>query len=137
MRLLVAISLIVEASCLHVLPVARRPLPSLATRLPPPRAAFDLAAALPSTSLLAAEDVFGEVFMAGMSIAFAAVGTTVFVGIIIRSRFDAIEDSFFDAQEEMAEESSQVKEGDNAAVTDFFGDTAPQSSARPDPADKS
>ena len=45
------------------------------------------ATALPPTSLLlAADDVFGEVFMAGMSIAFAAVGATVLAGVIIRGK---------------------------------------------------
>ena len=52
------------------------------------------ATALPPTSLLlAADDVFGEVFMAGMSIAFAAVGATVLAGVIIRGKYDEIEKS--------------------------------------------
>ena len=37
--------------------------------------------------MLAEETGFGEVFMAGMSIAFAAVGATVFVGILVNGPY--------------------------------------------------
>ena len=60
-----------------------------------------------SSNLLAADDVFGEVFMAGMAIAFAGVGATVFVGILVRGKYDDIEQSFFDSQdEEVARETA-------------------------------
>jgi hypothetical protein len=57
-----------------------------------------LASAPSTASLLAADDFFGEVFLAGMSIAAAAIGATLFIGIIVRSNYDNIEKSFFERQ---------------------------------------
>jgi len=106
------------------------------SRTPSPRAALvDLSAAaapdvllLNAPTLLVAEgDVFGEVFAAGMSIAFAAVATTVFVGIVVNGRYDDIEQSFFEAQDKkLAQDESQKKPESSSAVSDFFGDLEPQ-----------
>ena len=67
-------------------------------------------------------DTFGEVFLAGISIAFAAVGATVFLGIIVRGRYDDIEKSFFEAQDEALAQDQEAASG--RAVIDFFGDSA-------------
>ena len=48
--------------------------------------------------------------MAGMSIAFAAIGATIFVGILVRGKYDDIEQSFFDAQDDLVLEDKQLKE---------------------------
>ena len=95
--------------------------------------------------LLAADDVFGEVFMAGMSIAFAAIGATVFVGILVRGNYDAIEQSFFEMQdEEVARDSEKrASSGSTDVARDFFGDSNPTPAAPPpaasprEPADQS
>lgn len=84
---------------------------------------------LPTASLLA-DDVFGEVFMAGMSIAFAAVGVTIFVGILVRGKYDDIEKSFFEAQDEQLAEERTKEAPPSQAVSDFFGDVNP-TEARP------
>ena len=106
-----------------------------------PDAIVATAPGLDAAGLLVADgDVFGEVFMAGMSIAFAAVGATVFVGIIVRGRYDDIEKSFFEAQDDkLAKDKSIVgrqQSEDADMVADFFGDTAPQPKGEPlkDPA---
>ena len=81
---------------------------------------------LPTAALLADGDVFGEVFMAGMSIAFAAIGATVFVGIVVRGKYDDLEQSFFDAQDEQLLEDKQLKVTTKSqVVSDFFGDVNP------------
>lgn len=102
----------------------------LQPRTPAPRALLvpettAASLALPTAALLAAEDVFGEVFMAGMSIAFAAIGATVFVGILVRGKYDDIEQSFFDAQDDMVDDDKQLDSVKSQAVSDFFGDINP------------
>ena len=82
--------------------------------------------ALDATTTLLAEDFFGKVFLAGMSIAAAAVGATVFVGFIVRNRYDDIESSYFQAQDDElsrqnAADQKQTASGDQTA-RDFFGD---------------
>ena len=85
-----------------------------------------------STLLLAADPDFGEVFMAGMSIAFAAIGATVFVGILVRGRYDDVEKSFFEAQDEaLSREKDPTSSTNQQAVSAFFGDTEPQLEAPP------
>ena len=87
-----------------------------------------------ATSLLLAASVdpsaadapvdFGEVFRAGMTIAVASVGATVFVGFLVRSKYDDLEQSFFDAQDEELERDGR-QSADNAktqTAKDFFGD---------------
>ena len=84
---------------------------------------------LPTAALLADGDVFGEVFMAGMSIAFAAIGATVFVGIVVRGKYDDLEESFFAAQDEQLMEDKELKVTTKSqAVSDFFGDVNPTES---------
>ena len=63
--------------------------------------------------------------MAGMSIAFAAIGATIFVGILVRGKYDDIEQSFFDAQDDLVLEDKQLKETKSQVVSDFFGDINP------------
>ena len=99
-------------------------------RAPPPRAALplaDLPAVLLADAAQNAPPDFGEVFLAGISIAFAAVGATVFVGILVNGNYDNIEQSFFESQDDELR-----KEGDRAssspskqAAIDFFGDVNP------------
>ena len=108
-------------------------------RAPSPRAALDVSAAgatlslpqlLPTPSLLLAEgDFFGEVFLAGMSIALAAVAATVFVGFVVRGRYDAIEESFFESQDDSQAKkaAADLKSTNDASAADFFGDIDPQS----------
>eukprot|EP00310_Coccolithus_braarudii_P017864 CAMPEP_0183354178 /NCGR_PEP_ID=MMETSP0164_2-20130417/37084_1 /TAXON_ID=221442 /ORGANISM="Coccolithus pelagicus ssp braarudi, Strain PLY182g" /LENGTH=175 /DNA_ID=CAMNT_0025527019 /DNA_START=15 /DNA_END=542 /DNA_ORIENTATION=+ len=97
----------------------------------PANAATDAAAAaataLPSTMLLA-EDSFGSVFFAGMCIAFASLVTTVIAGFIVRSKYDEIEQGFFDAQDDAIDKEAIKAEavGVEAEVTDFFSDTGAQ-----------
>jgi len=103
---------------------------------PPPRAILvdgpSMSATLPTAALLAADDVFGEVFMAGMSIAFAAVGATVLVGVVIRGKYDEIEQSMFEAQDEQSErEAAKENQKGSTAADDFFGQTVPQPSTQP------
>jgi hypothetical protein len=83
--------------------------------------------------LLAADDVFGEVFMAGMSIAFASLGATVFVGFLVNGKYDDIEQSFFDAQDEEVERDGEraASSGSTQAAMDFFGDVNPTTAAPP------
>ena len=99
------------------------PLALSAQRAPSPRASLPIDASL----LLAVDDVIGEVFMAGMAIAFATVGTTIFVGILVRAKYDDIEASFFEAQdEERARDSEEyARRGTDQAAKDFFGDSNP------------
>lgn len=89
----------------------------------------------PATAALLAEgDVFGEVFMAGMSIAFAAIGATVFVGILVRGKYDDLEQSFFDAQDEQLLEDKELSnQAGGQAVSDFFGDINPTDAPEPPP----
>ena len=84
--------------------------------------------------LLAGEDTFGEVFLAGMSIAFAAIGTTVFVGILVNGKYDDIEKSFFDAQDDAVAEATAKNDVQRSqVVSDFFGDVNPtEDSPKPD-----
>ena len=95
--------------------------------LPGPATAADslpqlssLAEQLPT--LVAAEDVFGEVFLAGMSIAAASVVATIFVGVVVRGNYDAIEESFFEAQEDALTSSTKEPEQVSQSARDFFGD---------------
>jgi hypothetical protein len=89
---------------------------------------------VPASVLLAADDVFGEVFMAGMSIAFAAIGATVLVGVLVRGRYDDVEQSFFDAQDAaLEEEEAKRAVGRDQAARDFFSeDASPPPSAASD-----
>ena len=139
-------------ACLAVMPLAPAAMrtahsPSLAPgrRASAPRATLlpadpALAAATGSMSafapslLLAGEDTFGEVFLAGMSIAFAAIGTTVFVGILVNGKYDDIEKSFFDAQDDAVAEATAKNDVQRSqVVSDFFGDVNPtEDSPKPD-----
>ena len=99
---------------------------TLTPRGPPPAALADAPLLLDATTTLLAEDFFGKVFLAGMSIAAAAVGATVFVGFIVRNRYDDIESSYFQAQDDElsrqnAADQKQTASGDQTA-RDFFGD---------------
>jgi len=132
------------AWCFTAVPSQRGGAPTAAcrrNRAPSPRAALvDLSAAaapdallLRAPTLLVADgDVFGEVFAAGMSIAFAAIAATVFVGIVVNGRYDEIEQSFFEAQDKkLSEDQSKFEEKakSSTAVSDFFGDLEPQQGA--------
>ena len=77
---------------------------------------------------LLAEDVFGEVFLAGMSIALAGVGTTVLAAFIVNGRYDEIEASIFEAQDRDVQSAQPDAVEDD--VKAFFGDVAPQQSAK-------
>ena len=81
---------------------------------------------------LVAEDVFGSVFMAGMSIAAAGVGTTVFAAFIVNGRYDEIEASMFAAQDEDGRKAQEKQTAVSQDVSDFFGDVNPQTSQAPD-----
>lgn len=83
--------------------------------------------------LLLAEDIFGSVFAAGMSIALAGVGTTIFAAFIVNGRYDEIERSMFEAQEEEAERAAAKQSGVSEDVKDYFGDINPQMSDEPKP----
>jgi len=96
-------------------------------RTSPPRASL-----VDAASVLVADDVFGEVFMAGMSIAFASVGATVFVGILVNGKYDDIEQSFFEAQdEEVTRDGDRAASSSSQAAKDFFGDVNPTSTPSP------
>ena len=133
--------LVVQASVAAGLLLASQPA-HLAPRAPPrahtPHAILmDSPAALPpviasTTTLLAADDVFGEVFLAGMSIALASVAVTIFVGFVIRGNYDDIEQSFFDRLDDRLEDDSALKDTTSEdAVDSFFGTSVPQ--PRPPP----
>jgi len=135
---LLSLLLVAPATSLLLSPACRAPTPtrgSLPTRTPPsPHASalVDAPAAAAASLLLADNDVFGEVFMAGMSIAFAAVGATVLAGVIIRGKYDDIEQSMFDAQDEASDrEAAKDNFKASTAVNDFFGDTVPRQEAPP------
>ena len=89
-----------------------------------------------SSLLVAADDFFGEVFLAGISIAFAAIGSTIFVGILVRGKYDDVEQSLFDAQDEEV-----MREGERAAASrsqvtkDFFGEINPTPVDEPVPSE--
>ena len=71
--------------------------------------------------LLLAEDQFGQVFLAGMSIALASIGSTVLVGFLVRNKFDEIESSYFEKQDEdVAQERAKTRIVSDE-VRDFFG----------------
>mmetsp|Transcript_54944 Transcript_54944/g.126471 ORF Transcript_54944/g.126471 Transcript_54944/m.126471 type:complete len:152 (-) Transcript_54944:341-796(-) len=80
---------------------------------------------LPSTLLLAGDAFFGSVFAAGMSIAFASLATTLLVGLVVRSNYDEIEASFFDAQDEALEREASDAEQVDVEVRDFFLESSP------------
>ena len=65
--------------------------------------------------------------MAGMSIAFATVCMTIFVGFLVRGKYDDVEKSFFEAQDEVVrdDKEKQEKVGTSQVVSDFFGDVNP------------
>ena len=94
------------------------------------------AVASSSSLLLAADPDFGEVFLAGMSIAFAAIGTTVFVGILVNGKYDAVEKSFFDAQDDAlanaGKADEKADEKSRQVVSDFFGDVNPSEATSKD-----
>jgi len=81
-------------------------------RTPPPRA-------LAPTSTLLAADMFGKTFLAGISIAAASLVTTIFIGFVVRGKYDELEQSFF-AEQEAALSKVEVDEVDSE-VSDFFG----------------
>lgn len=121
-------------SALRITPgvLAHRPAAALAScpRVAVPRAALDGVASIVAaggTTLVAADDFFGEVFMAGMSIAFAAVGATLFVGLVVRGNYDKIEKGFFDSQDAALNEPEPFAERkqakSDAATSGFFGNT--------------
>jgi len=98
---------------------------------PPPRSASRVAMVVDGSLLqqipgLVAEDIFGSVFMAGMSIAAAGVGTTVFAAFIVNGRYDEIERSMFDAQDRDLEQQMSKRAEVTEDVRDFFGDVNPQ-----------
>ena len=85
-------------------------------------------------TVLVAEEIFGQVFLAGMSIALAGFGSTVLVGMLANANFDNVEKSFFEAQDEQLRKdaaASAPTERD-AAVVDFFSGASDASGvARP------
>ena len=86
-------------------------------------------------TVLVAEEIFGQVFLAGMSIALAGFGSTVLVGMLANANFDNVEKSFFEAQDEQLRKdaaASAPTERD-AAVVDFFSG-ASDASPPPPPA---
>jgi hypothetical protein len=74
--------------------------------------------------LLAGDDVFGQVFIAGMSIAAAGIGTTVFAGLLVSGRYDETEESFFDTQDSELQQSTA--DAVASSTKDFFGNVDPQ-----------
>jgi len=70
---------------------------------------------------LLADDPFFKTFVAGMSIAFAAILSTVFLGLIVRSRYSDIETSFFEAQDEALDRAVAKQSGVDQTVSDYFG----------------
>ena len=75
---------------------------------------------------LVAEELFGSVFAAGMSIAAAGVGTTMFAAFIVNGRYDEIERSMFEQQDRDVATQMGKQEDVNDDVRDFFGDVNPQ-----------
>ncbi|KAL1498516.1 hypothetical protein AB1Y20_013839 [Prymnesium parvum] len=75
---------------------------------------------------LLAEDIFGSVFAAGMSIALAGVGTTMVAAFIVNGRYDEIERSMFESQDQEAADAAAKQEGVKEDVREFFGDINPQ-----------
>ena len=87
-------------------------------------------------TVLVAEEIFGQVFLAGMSIALAGFGSTVLVGMLANANFDNVEKSFFEAQDEQLRKdaaASAPTERD-AAVVDFFSGANDASPPPPPPA---
>jgi len=143
--------LLAGASMRTRVPTASRPLQlRAARRSPDPRASLIPDVAASASSAIAAADAaslllaeasssaapdFGEVFMAGMTIAFAGVGATIFVGFLVRGKYDEVEQSFFDAQDEEVARDGVRAAADSKSQTakDFFGDSTP-SAAPPAPA---
>lgn len=136
--------LLLQASVAAGLRIVSQPV-HLAARAParahaPHAILVDAPAALPpvTTTLLAAEDVFGEVFMAGMSIALASVAVTIFVGFVIRGNYDNIEQSFFDRLDDRLDEDAALTDTSSEdAVDNFFGSTVPQPKRSPPAAEPS
>ena len=86
-------------------------------------------------TVLVAEEIFGQVFLAGMSIALAGFGSTVLVGMLANANFDNVEKSFFEAQDEQLRKdaaASAPTERD-AAVVDFFSGANDASPPPPPP----
>ena len=86
-------------------------------------------------TVLVAEEIFGQVFLAGMSIALAGFGSTVLVGMLANANFDNVEKSFFEAQDEQLRKdaaASAPTERD-AAVVDFFSGASDASPPPPPP----
>ena len=76
-------------------------------------------------TLIAADDVFGKTFLAGMAIAAAAITSTVCIGVLVRSRYDEVEASFFAAQDEARSDSVAQTSLVDSDVADFYGDVDP------------
>lgn len=74
---------------------------------------------------LLAENMFGSVFLAGMSIAVAGIGTTIFAAFIVNGRYDEIERSMFEEQDRALMQKPKVDEAEIKDVRDFFGDVNP------------
>ena len=103
----------------------------------PPRAppCVALGGLLDGPTVLVAEEIFGQVFLAGMSIALAGFGSTVLVGMLANANFDNVEKSFFEAQDEQLRKdaaASAPTERD-AAVVDFFSGANDASPPPPPP----
>eukprot|EP00316_Scyphosphaera_apsteinii_P025797 CAMPEP_0119313254 /NCGR_PEP_ID=MMETSP1333-20130426/28499_1 /TAXON_ID=418940 /ORGANISM="Scyphosphaera apsteinii, Strain RCC1455" /LENGTH=135 /DNA_ID=CAMNT_0007318053 /DNA_START=93 /DNA_END=500 /DNA_ORIENTATION=+ len=79
---------------------------------------------------LLAADMFDKTFLAGISIALAGVVSTVFIGIIVRGRYDSLEQSFFDTQDEERERAATVEPVD-ADVASFYGNLSPELTTAP------
>lgn len=120
-------ALLLSCACVDAWSSAARPQLSSPR---PARAASILADAslLQKIPGLVAEDMFGSVFMAGMSIAAAGVGTTVFAAFIVNGRYDEIEASMFEAQDRDVAKQKAQQVGVEDDVRDFFGDINPQMS---------
>lgn len=79
---------------------------------------------LPPTTQMLAADVFGKTFLAGMAIAAAAITSTVFIGIVVRGKYDEVEESFFDAQDAARQDAAQ-QVGVEEEVSGFYGNLNP------------
>ena len=96
-----------------------------------PSFAMGSASTLQQISGLVAEDTVTSVFWAGMSIAAAGVGTTVFAAFIVNGRYDDIEASMFAAQDDDVRKAQEKQADVSQDVADFFGDVNPQASQAP------
>ena len=141
MRLALLVVLVKAAAALSIhncQPVARRQPTATHTTAPTihhnqtphtlthhtPRTSHVVHMLLPPTTQMLAADVFGKTFLAGMAIAAAAVTSTVFIGIVVRGKYDEVEASFFDAQDAARQDAAQ-QVGVEEEVSGFFGNLNP------------